>query len=72
MKNSRARKPPLLESVRQCGKTYILREFGEREYEDVAYFTFLDDPVIYNIFQTGLKPKGCPKFYHWVEYNYIH
>jgi predicted AAA+ superfamily ATPase len=50
-KNSRNRKPLLLEGVRQCGKTYILSEFGEREYGDVAYFTFQDDPVINNIFR---------------------
>ncbi|MBR1628792.1 MAG: TniB family NTP-binding protein [Lachnospiraceae bacterium] len=28
-KNSRRRKPLLLSGVRQCGKTYIVKKFGE-------------------------------------------
>ena len=60
-KDSRNRKPLLLEGVRQCGKTYILNKFGEQEYGDVAYFTFLDDPVVFNIFQTDLKPERIIK-----------
>ncbi|MCL2148584.1 MAG: AAA family ATPase [Methanomassiliicoccaceae archaeon] len=56
-KGSGARKPLLLEGVRQCGKTYILKEFGEREYGDVAYFTFLDDPAAHEIFQADLRPE---------------
>ena len=60
-KNSRNRKPLLLEGVRQCGKTYILKEFGEREYEDTAYFSFFDDPVAHAVFQTDLKPERIIK-----------
>ncbi len=30
--NSADRKPLLLEGVRQCGKTYLLKEFGSREF----------------------------------------
>ena len=36
-KDSKYRKPLLLTGVRQCGKTYILKEFGEKYFEDVAY-----------------------------------
>ena len=36
------RKPLLLTGVRQCGKTYILKEFGRQYFEDVAYFNFPD------------------------------
>ena len=36
-KNRDDRKPLLLTGVRQCGKTHIIREFGEAEFEDVAY-----------------------------------
>ena len=32
------RKPLVLKGVRQCGKTFLLREFGEKNYADVAYF----------------------------------
>lgn len=42
-KESRHRKPLLLEGVRQVGKTWILKEFGRQHYENVAYFNFDDD-----------------------------
>lgn len=51
------RKPLLLEGVRQCGKTYILKEFGKLNFEDVAYFTFENDPSICDVFQPDLDPK---------------
>ena len=55
-KNDEDRMPLLVEGVRQCGKTYILKEFGEREYEDVAYFTFERRPKVIDIFQADLDP----------------
>lgn len=39
-KNSPDRKPLIIKGVRQSGKTYLLKEFGETQYEDVAYFNF--------------------------------
>ena len=39
-KESKYRKPLILKGVRQVGKTWILKEFGRRYYEDVAYFNF--------------------------------
>ena len=36
-KNSPLRKPLILSGARQVGKTYILKEFGKQEYENVAY-----------------------------------
>ena len=39
-KDSNDRKPLIVKGVRQCGKTYLLKEFGEAYYEDVAYFNF--------------------------------
>ena len=37
-KNSPYRKPLILKGVRQVGKTWILKEFGRRYYENTAYF----------------------------------
>ncbi|MDR2133223.1 MAG: AAA family ATPase [Clostridiales Family XIII bacterium] len=34
------RKPLLVRGVRQCGKTWLLKEFGAACYADVAYFNF--------------------------------
>lgn len=43
-KNDARRKPLVLEGARQVGKTWLLREFGRREFENVAYINCdLDD-----------------------------
>lgn len=49
-KNSSDRKPLLLTGVRQCGKTYVCREFGERYFEDVAYFYFEGNKGLASVF----------------------
>lgn len=49
-KDSPDRKPLLLTGVRQCGKTYICREFGERFFEDVAYYYFEGNKGLASIF----------------------
>lgn len=36
-KNKEYRKPLVLTGARQVGKTYILKEFGEREFSNVTY-----------------------------------
>ncbi|MCR4675351.1 MAG: ATP-binding protein [Lachnospiraceae bacterium] len=39
-KDSKRRKPLLLTGVRQCGKTYIVKKFGEKEFEKLVYVNF--------------------------------
>ncbi len=51
------RKPLLLKGVRQCGKTYILREFGEHNYDDVAYFNFEENETLSAAFNNDLDAK---------------
>lgn len=36
-KNQECHKPLILNGVRQCGKTYILKEFGRAEFDNLAY-----------------------------------
>ncbi len=50
-KDDRERKPLLLTGVRQCGKTYICKEFGETYFEDVAYFYFEGNNDLASIFE---------------------
>ena len=38
-KESLYRKPLILSGARQVGKTYILQEFGKREYKKLAFFS---------------------------------
>lgn len=36
-KKQKYHKPLILNGVRQCGKTYVLKEFGRREFSNLAY-----------------------------------
>ena len=51
-KNSDYRKPLILKGVRQVGKTWILKEFGKRYYENVAYFNFDENEEYRQLFAT--------------------
>ena len=53
-KNRKDRKPLILRGVRQCGKTYLLKEFGEKQYPDVAYFNFEGNPALAERFDQDL------------------
>lgn len=55
-KDSHDRKPLLVTGVRQCGKTYILKEFGNRYFEDTAYFYFEGNRGLASIFDYDLDP----------------
>lgn len=50
-KEKKNRKPLLITGVRQCGKTYIIREFGKNEFEDTAYFNFDGNAGLQSIFE---------------------
>ena len=52
-KNSKTRKPLILRGARQVGKTYILKQFGEENYKDIAY---------YDLFKNTKDPKRIPEF----------
>lgn len=51
-KNSPYRKPLILKGVRQVGKTWLLKEFGKRHYENVAYFNFDENEEYRQFFDT--------------------
>ena len=51
-KNSHYRKPLILKGVRQVGKTWILKEFGKRYYENTAYFNFDENEEYKQFFET--------------------
>jgi len=54
-KDNRDCKPVILEGIRQCGKTWILKHFGEAEFKDVAYFNFEHDDRLQKIFEGDLN-----------------
>lgn len=51
-KTSPYRKPLLLTGIRQVGKTWLLKEFGRRSYENVAYFNFDEHEEYQQFFET--------------------
>lgn len=56
-KNSEHRKPLILAGARQVGKTYILKEFGKEEFENVAYINCDDNVMVKNIFEQDYDMK---------------
>lgn len=49
-KESPTRKPLILQGARQVGKTYILKDFGAREYSEVVYINCDDNNDMQNMF----------------------
>jgi len=56
-KKSESRKPLILKGVRQCGKTYLIKEFGEMYYEDMAYFNFEETESLKALFEPDYDTK---------------
>ncbi len=55
-KESRHRKPLILQGARQVGKTYSILEFGRVHYENVAYFNFETNPGLNETFAEDISP----------------
>jgi len=51
-KNSKYRKPLILKGVRQVGKTWLLKEFAKRHYQNIAYFNFDEHPEYKQFFES--------------------
>ena len=56
-KDSRHRKPLILQGARQVGKTYSILEFGRIHYENVAYFNFETNPRLNETFEENISPE---------------
>ena len=55
-KNSPERKPLILKGVRQVGKTWLLKEFGN-SLSDYAYFNFEEQPDLKQFFSSTRDPR---------------
>ena len=49
-KNKKNRKPLIVNGARQVGKTWLLKEFGSKEFESFAYINCDDTPEMKNAF----------------------
>lgn len=56
-KEKKDRKPLVLMGARQVGKTWIMKEFGRKYYENVAYISFYNNQAMKNIFETDYDIK---------------
>ena len=50
------RKPLIIRGARQVGKTWLMKEFGKRYYEQCFYFNFDEEEELKSIFLTNKDP----------------
>lgn len=55
-KKSETRKPLILKGVRQVGKTWLLNEFGKREFINFHYINFEKEKRFHSLFAESLEP----------------
>ena len=56
-RNSKYRKPLIIQGARQVGKTYSILEFGKNNYDNVAYFNFQTDRALSATFEENIRPS---------------
>ncbi len=49
-KNSGSRKPLIIKGARQVGKTWLMKQFGQREYKTTAYVNFESSKTLSSLF----------------------
>ena len=56
-KDSKYRKPLIIQGARQVGKTYAILEFGRQHYDNVAYFNFQTNESLSATFDENISPS---------------
>ena len=51
-KEKSGRKPLVIMGARQVGKTWLMRDFGEKFYKNVAYISFYNNTAMKNLFES--------------------
>jgi predicted AAA+ superfamily ATPase len=60
-KNNPDKKPLVVQGVRQCGKTFLIKDFASRHYADIVYYRFDKDAKIKEFFEQDLDPQRIIK-----------
>ena len=60
-KKSKSRKPLILQGARQVGKTWLMKDFGQNEFDQTAYFNFESNKNLDEIFRRDLDPNRIIK-----------
>ena len=53
-KESKHRKPLIIEGARQVGKTWLMKEFGKQAYSDTVYINFDSNTRMAELFSHDL------------------
>lgn len=61
-KNSDSRKPLILNGARQVGKTYTLRDFGEKNYKNTVYVNLETNLSVAQYFDNDISPDRIIRF----------
>ena len=56
-KQSKRRKPMIIEGARQVGKTWLMKEFGRQAYEDTVYINFDSNSRMAELFASDLDTE---------------
>lgn len=56
-KQSKRRKPLIIEGARQVGKTWLMKEFGRLAYEDTVYINFDSNAIMTELFEADLDTQ---------------
>lgn len=56
-KESKRRKPLIIEGARQVGKTWLMKEFGHKAYENTVYINFDSNSVMADLFAIDLNTE---------------
>ena len=67
-KENKGKKPLIIRGARQVGKTWIMKEFGKRCYENMVYINFDNNQLMTELFSRDLDVsriiKGLELVYH--------
>lgn len=55
-KEKKNRLPLILLGARQVGKTWLMKEFGKKYFEDVCYINFENPGVVADVFEGNIEP----------------
>ena len=56
-KNSSNRKPLVLKGARQVGKTWLMKDFGNKNYKNFIYCNFDEELELKSIFENNKNPS---------------
>jgi len=56
-KNGKNRKPLVLQGARQVGKTYLVKQFAQQEYDQFIHLNFEKNPELKEVFNKNLVPQ---------------